>query len=415
MKVLLANSTAYPVIGGVENSLHFIGRELLRQGHEPRIFCFQTAPDQPLRSEREGIPIVRVPYETERWPHRRLEAAVATAQRATPEILEEFAPDVIWSRSVAVGAGIRRGGYPGPLLQIFSTNATMNCRGLYLQTSGLPWKRRLMLLGLWPFEYVPARRLERELARQCTMVTFSEHMRQQLLAGLPGDGGACHVISPGVDHDVYAPENGARYFDRIEREYGLAPGEPTVLYVGRISTPKHLPILLDAVAQLDPATKLVLVGHGPDEGRIRACGDRLGLGARLIFAGSHHELLPGFYAISRVTVLPTTTESFGQVYLESLASGTPAVGFAGDGARVLTATSEIILDGKTGAVVSPATANALAAGLKSILGLDDDDYAAISRRARADALERFSWSHFVDSALELSRDGAETETEEEKP
>lgn len=32
MKILLANTTAYPTIGGVENSLRFIGRELLRAG-----------------------------------------------------------------------------------------------------------------------------------------------------------------------------------------------------------------------------------------------------------------------------------------------------------------------------------------------------------------------------------------------
>jgi glycosyltransferase involved in cell wall biosynthesis len=402
MKILLANSSAYPVIGGVENSLRFIGRELLRQGHEPRIFCFQTAPDQPLESVYEDIPIVRVPCHVERWPHARLRTAVEIARQAIPGILADFQPDAVWSRSAAVGAGIRRGGYTGPMLQIFSTNARMNCRGLYLQTRGLPWKRRLLLLGLWPFEYFPATRLERELARQCEMVTFSEIMRGQLLSGLPGRNGACQVIPPGVDHDVYSPESGARFFERIEREYGIAPGDPTVLYVGRISTPKHLPMLLEAMAMLQSKAKLVLVGNGPDEKRLRAIAEKLGLGDRVIFAGTHSELLPGFYAASRVSVLPTTTESFGQVLVESLAAGTPAVGFAGDGKQVLTATAEIIQDGKTGAVVEPATAEALARGIESILSLDETAYAAMARRARADALERYSWPRFVSRALALS-------------
>lgn len=50
MRILLANSTAYPVIGGVENSLRYIGRELLRAGHEVKIFCFQTSSVHPQLS-----------------------------------------------------------------------------------------------------------------------------------------------------------------------------------------------------------------------------------------------------------------------------------------------------------------------------------------------------------------------------
>lgn len=402
MRILLTNTTAYPTIGGVENSLRFIGRELIQAGHQVQIFCLQLSPDQPLRMEHEGVEIVRHPCPAERWPHARLRKAVETAQIAAPGVLARFQPDAVWSRSVAVGAGIRRSGYAGPLLQIFSTNATMNCRGLYLQTRGLPWKRRLMLLGLWPLEYIPASRLERELARNCEAIAFSQTMRAQLLAGLPGYAGPCHVIPPGVDHAIYSPENGARYFARIKKEYDISPGDPVVLYVGRLSTPKHLPLLLETLTRLGRNVKLLLVGNGPDEARLRAYGDKLGIGERLVFAGAHHEMLPGFYAISRVSVLSTTTESFGQVYLESLASGTPAVGFAGDGNRVLTATSEIIRDGQTGAVVKTVSAEALASGIQSILSLNDDDYVAMAQRARADAVERYSWRQFVTSALAVT-------------
>lgn len=402
MRILLANTTAYPVIGGVENSLRFIGRELLRAGHQVRIFCLQLSSAEPLRMEYEGIEIIRHPYRPERWPHARLRATVAAARQGSADVIREFQPDAIWSRSAPVGQGIREGGYGGPLLQIFPTNAKMNCRGLYLQTHGLPWKRRLMLLGLWPSAWLSSARLERTLARQCTSVAFSDNMRRQLLAGFPADARECHVIPPGVDHEVYSPENGAHYFPELKREFGILPGEPLVLYVGRLSIAKHIPMLIDALALLKTSARLVLVGGGSDEASLREYADRKGLAERVIFAGSQSERLPGFYAISRVSVLPTTTESFGQVYLESLACGTPAVGFAGDGKRVLTATSEILRDGETGGIVSRVCAAALAEKLDQILLMDHEAYGALSKSARADVMARFSWGGFVERALALS-------------
>ena len=405
MRILLANTTAYPVIGGVENSLRFIGRELLRAGHEVRIFCLQMSPSEPLRMEHEGMEIIRHPYRPERWPHARLRGTVDAAREGSPAAIREFQPDAVWSRSAPVGQGIRAGGFQGPLLQIFPTNAKMNCRGLYLQTRGLPWMRRLMLLGLWPSAWFSSARLERSLARQCTSVAFSENMRRQLLAGFPPDARECQVIPPGVDHEVYSPENGARYFPELTREFGIHPGEPLVLYVGRLSIAKHIPMLIDALALLKVPARLVLVGSGSDEANLRDYAARRGMAERVVFAGSHSEKLPGFYAISRVSVLPTTTESFGQVYLESLACGTPAVGFAGDGKRVLTATSEILRDGETGGVATRVCASALAEKLDEILSMDQDAYEVMSVRARADVMARFSWHVFVERALALSGTG----------
>lgn len=402
MRILLTNTTAYPVIGGVENSLRFIGRELIQAGHQVQIFCLRQSPDQPLRMEHEGVEIVRHPCPTERWPRARLYRSVAAAAEGAPAVIREFQPDAVWSRSAAIGLGIRQGGYEGPLLQIFPTNAKMNCRGLYLHTHGLPWKRRLMLLGLWPSAYLASARVERDLARCATTIAFSENMRRQLLAGFPRDAQTCQVIPPGVDHGVFSPENGARHFEALRRDHGLSEGEPLVLYVGRLSTAKHVPMLMDAVAALKSPARLVLVGGGQDEAYLKSYAARIGIAHRVLFAGPQHDALPGFYALSRVSVLPTTIESFGQVYLESLACGTPAVGFAGDGKRVLTATSEILKDGETGGIAREVSAGALAAKIDEILALDDAAYTAMSFRAREDALTRFSWRNFVEQSLGLS-------------
>lgn len=402
MKILLANMTAYPTIGGVENSLRYTGRELRALGHEVKILCLRMSSDEPERIEHEGIEIIRAPYRPSRWPHVRLNNAVNAAANAIPRVAADFRFDAVWSRSAPVGLGIRRGGYEGPLLQVFPTNAKMQARGIYIQTRGLAWERRLMLAALWPSEYLAASKIERELARKCSMVAFSINMSDQLRASLSDDARPCHVIPPGVDTEAYSPRAGAQVFNQIESEFGLRPDQPIVLYVGRVGMAKGIPMLMDAMLALKTKAKLVLVGDGPDKQRLRAYGDRIGLAGRVVYAGAHHALLPGFYALSRVTVLPSTTESFGQVYLESLSSGTPAIGFKGDGKRILTATGEILKDGETGVVVTAVSAMALGSAIDRIISLSHSEYEEMSQRGRDDVQQRYSWRRFVESALKLS-------------
>ena len=411
MRILLANTSAFPQIGGVENSLGYIARELHALGHKVQVFCLQLGVDEPLHVVHEQVEYVRAPSVRSRWPHTRLWNYVAAVEQAAPAVIEAFRPNVVWSRSASVALGIRRGGYSGPLVQVFCTNARMDSGGTYLQTHGLPLHRRLLLLGLWPLAYRAAVQVERELAPQCTSVAFSEHMRRELLADFPSEAQRCHVIPPGVDDAFFSPERGRAGFNRLSEEFGLRVGDPTVLYVGRLSTAKHLTVLVDAFAALDGSAKLVFVGSGPEEGRLKARAKALGVADRVVFAGTQRELLPAFYAAARVFVLPTTTESFGQVYLEALACGTPAVGFGGNGRDVLTATDEIVRHGETGAVARPATAAALAEEIGAVLSLDDAAYGSMSRRARADVRTRYSWRRFVERALSVSGPPTDVMTE----
>jgi glycosyltransferase involved in cell wall biosynthesis len=356
-----------------------------------------------VRRAHEEIDIICFPCKSARWPHAGFLAMAAGAQLAIRAVLSEFQPDAIWCRSAPVGLGIRRGGYKGCLIQIFCTNAKMYCRGYFLQTHGLPFMRRLVLLALWPLTYFILARIERELASACEAIAFSKNMYRQLLEAVSKRIRSCRVIPPGIDGGIFSRENGQRYLETIERKYGLLRGEQIILYVGRLASDKNIPMLMDAVTMLkQPKAKLVLVGRGPEEMRLNTYARRIGLSKRVVFAGEHCEMLPGFYAISRIFVLPTTIESFGFVYLEALSTGTPAIGFAGDGRRVLTATEEIIRDGKTGAVARTVSASALAEKIDSIMALDENNFDSMSRRARQDVRERFSWQRFVAETLALS-------------
>jgi N-acetylgalactosamine-N,N'-diacetylbacillosaminyl-diphospho-undecaprenol 4-alpha-N-acetylgalactosaminyltransferase len=99
---------------------------------------------------------------------------------------------------------------------------------------------------------------------------------------------------------------------------------PFVVAMGRLVTNKNFPLAIRAFAASGLAGNLVILGQGPDHAALRALGDSLGLGARLV--------LPGFaenpYAIvgkAQFLVLSSNAEGFPNALVEALAAGVPVV------------------------------------------------------------------------------------------
>ncbi len=403
MKILLVCGSYYPQsIGGVENSFRHISAELLCLGHEVKMFSCQLNHDEPSRVEYEGVEIIRYKEEPVRFAPIRMRRRVALGRREIQPVLCEFAPDAIWSREANLTLGIARSGYPGKIFHIFPTTARMYPRGMCINTSGFNIKRRLLMLAVYPFVYRTASRIERELLVRRNPICFSQNVRQHLLRIYGKLAEKTRIVRPGVDTNRFSPGIGLQQFEEIREKYGLKASDPFVVYVGRLWVAKNIPMLVEAVSHLGPSVRLVLVGGGHDEFPFRDYVKKRGLNERVIFVGQQDELLPGFYTMAKVCVLPTTIESFGQTYLESMACGTPVVGFAADGRKVLTATDEIVQDGKTGRIVQEVSPQALAEGISEILDMPDSKYCAMSRDAAKYVKRRFSWRRFVKEMLAFS-------------
>lgn len=118
--------------------------------------------------------------------------------------------------------------------------------------------------------------------------------------------------------------------DIFRREYGVPDQAEIVLYLGRIHERKGIDLLLEAFSALDREQETLLVVVGPDDGyldELRRLCDDLGC-ENVIFPGPKYgEEKLAAYATADVFVLPSENEyeSFGNVVLEALASGTPAV------------------------------------------------------------------------------------------
>ena len=402
MRILLVSGAAYPSIGGIESSLLHIGKELINDGHQVKIFCFQISKNEPLRHTHEGIEIIRCGrYIPSRWPPTNMKRFVELTCSDIKPLLLKYRPDAIWSRYAPAGLGVVKAGYDGTLIHIFSTTANLKSKGTFLNTAGMPLKRRLLFLGAWPFCYRASFTIDSELIKNCQPVVFSNMMRDQLQKSYGDIANKTKVLFPGVDSERFSKEAGLRQIEKITDEYGLDLRQPLILCVGRLSVEKDVNMLLDAIPHLQNQARVVLVGSGPEESRIREYIKVKGIEGKVVMVGQQYELLPGFYSIAKVCVLPTYIESFGQVYLESLACGTPVVGFGADGKKAINATREIVIDGETGCIVNDLSPAALAGGIDRILSLSDVAYQQMSDRATSDVKQRFTWKTFVDSVLDM--------------
>ena len=138
------------------------------------------------------------------------------------------------------------------------------------------------------------------------------------------------VLGRGVDVQLFHPQRRDR---ALRRAWGADDGTPVLLHVGRLAAEKNLDLLVAAMARaraVDPATVLVVVGDGPERGRLeRALPEA-------VFAGIRRgEDLARHYASADGFVFPSRTETFGNVLLEAMASGLVCVGFDYAAGRLL--------------------------------------------------------------------------------
>lgn len=175
---------------------------------------------------------------------------------------------------------------------------------------------------------------------------------------------------------------------------GAPPGDFTVLFVGRLVERKGVDVLLRAAARLSASVRLrvVVVGDGPERGRLETLAQELGLAACVEFKGRvSTEDLQKCYRSARAFVLPAIvdrrgdTEGLGVVLLEAMSYGVPAVASRTGGI------TDIVEDGTNGLLVEPGDPAALAAALER-LARDPALAFRLGEAGRRTVESRFSWN-----------------------
>ena len=159
-----------------------------------------------------------------------------------------------------------------------------------------------------------------------------------------------------------SPNPGA-FHDR----FGIAAGDPIVLFVGRLIAAKGILDLLAVLAAGAPRFHLLVVGEGPLEAEIRRRAAAAGVGARLTLTGYLDGAeLQAAYAIADLFVLPTAhSEGLPLVILEAMAAGLPIV------TTPMRGMADHLRDERNALMVPPGDRAGLATATRRLLGDGD--------------------------------------------
>lgn len=375
MRLALFTDTFAPQMNGVARTLGRLTAHLERRGIEHLVFAPASpeeaaapppAPEAPPLSLR---PSPSVPFLL--YPECRLALPNLLSIR---QQLDRFRPDLLH----------------------LATPFNIGLCGLrYARRRGLPhaasyhthFDRYLAYYGM--AKAVPLYwRYIRWFHRSCG-ATFAPS-RETLLALYRQGVGGLRLWTRGVDSELFHPAK--RRAALVRERFGIAPDERILLYVGRIAPEKDVATLAELLRRL-PASRegrarWLIVGDGPALPELRAAAPD-----NAIFAGYREgEVLAELYASADLFVFPSSTETFGNVALEAMASGLPVIGADAGGIR------ESVRHEATGLLCPPGDAAAFASAIERLTAAPE-----LARRmgeqGRSHAVTR-SWVSIFDELLE---------------
>jgi starch synthase len=245
------------------------------------------------------------------------------------------------------------------------------------------------------------------------VIAVSEGSKRDILACYPAIAPErVHVVYNGIDTEEYAPD--ART-DVLER-FGIDPGRPSVVFVGRITRQKGVPLLVRAAAHFDPSAQLVLCAGAPDTPEI---GAEVAAGVQRLQESRDgifwiDQMLPKTDVIQLLThatvfACPSIYEPLGIVNLEAMACEAAVVASATGGIV------EVVDDGHTGFLVPleqapgeidpidpDAFARAFADRVNDLIA-DPERARAMGRAGRERVIEHFAWPAIADETVAVYR------------
>jgi len=149
--------------------------------------------------------------------------------------------------------------------------------------------------------------------------------------GYRGEG---EIVSNGVDIEKFKKQD-SKIIQGLKLELGIKPEEKVILTVSRLVYKNGVDRLIKSVKYLDFPFKLIIAGKGKDKRKLKSLAKKAGLEEKILFLGHiDYNDLPKYYSITDVFVRTSRSEGFGNVFLESLACGTPIVGTAPGGSSL---------------------------------------------------------------------------------
>jgi glycosyltransferase involved in cell wall biosynthesis len=371
LRIALFSGNYNYVRDGANQALNRLAEYLLRQGAALRVYAPVVAePAFAPTGDLVGVPSFAIPFRSE----YRFPMGLSKENRRD---LEAFEPNIIHTSSPdPTGHAALRWAQDFDIPVLASVHTRFET---YPRYYGLGFAEP-MIEGI----------MRRFYNRCDALVAPSESMIKELIEQDMHDD--IVLWSRGVDRTIFGPEKRDLEW---RRAHGIADDDVAIVFLGRLVMEKGLDVFAETIVQLRKMQvphKVLVIGDGPARKWFQ---QNLPGG---IFAGFQTGAdLGRALASGDIFFNPSITETFGNVTLEAMASGLPAVAAGATGA------SSLVQDGETGRLVPPGNTRDFAEAVAPYC--TDHDL----RRAHGSAGERksrdYSWDainqHVVDTYLRL--------------
>lgn len=369
-EIVLVSPYFYPHVGGVENHVRYLARNLSKRGLNITVV---TTLIEGLKEDEdfEGYHIHRI-------------KPLMTLLR-TP-----IAPGIkgyIRKRAEKKEKIIVHAHSPPPLPAYYAARATNNLVLTYHCDEELPTP--IGSLIVWLYRSIFGRYTAKK-AKRIIASTASYAKTSKLLWNRKVD-----IVPMAVDTKVFKPVDPSQLRDELVDRGIIKKGDKVVLFVGRLVQHKGLEEIIACANYVN--AKFLICGSGPLKDRLEKDIESQGLKDKVKLLGSiEDELLPYYYSLCDLFVLPSHSrlEAFGIVLLEAMACGKPIIASDIPGSR------EIVVEGHNGLLAEPLNAMDLAEKINEILQ-NEKSAEEMGRNGRRLAEERYSWDRITDEIIRI--------------
>ena len=377
MKIGMFSDTYDPQINGVASSVKILKNNLELLGHE--VYVFTTTDPKAQKGEKNvyRMPSVQVTVDN------RLSVFIP------PEIIGKIWDldlDVVHTHTEftvgSLGWGVAKMyGLPQvhTMHTIYEDYTHFVVKGDALNTIAKP----------------AARLLTRSFSNSANKVIVPTNKIKDLLLSYGGKSPMA-IIPTGIELDMFSNKNDSvDSRSSLREQYGIAPTDKVLLFLGRISKEKNIDELLNVLAGYlpqKPNVKFLLVGGGSEVDELKQLSNELGISEQVIFAGKKPwDEIGRYYHMGDIFINASQSETQGLTYIEALASGMPVVAKAD---RVL---DDVLIEGKNGFIFTDKTS--LLSALDTLL--NDDSLRHEMGIAAAKSVEKFTGAHYARAVSDL--------------
>ncbi len=239
-------------------------------------------------------------------------------------------------------------------------------------------------INLIPHYAIPRRLIRRAIAEAAALIAVSAAIKAEMVA-LGAAQDQVTVLRNGVETALFRP------MDCTAARRALGIARPTLLSVGLLIDRKGHHRIIEAMTRL-PEFDLMIVGEGPERGRLAALIERLRLANRVQLLGAvPHAELPPIYSAADALVLASSREGWANVLLEAMACGTPVV------ASNIWGNPEVVHSPEAGVIAQENTPDGIATAVQEL-------FAQLPARQMTRAYaKQFSWDATTAGQIALFR------------